>query len=379
VVSLGTGGRHVVVRELALTMRVALLHPFSWPEVRRGGERYAHDLARWLAQQGHDVDYVTGGTGSSIEIVDGFRRVRLPRRRHPRLEARGVTALDSFGVTVAPWLARHRYDVVHAMVPAAAVMAAVLRQRVVYTAIGHPGPLAEPGRGKDRWLIRRAMRSATVTTVLSASAADATLTLTGTQPLVVPPGVRLDVFTADRRPRQGPPALLFAAAHDPRKRLDLLLAAMPAVLDELPDARLRIAGPGVVPDSVPEQVRGATDVAGVGAVDDVARAYREATLTVLPAVDEAFGLVLAESMACGTPVVGVESGSMPEIVSPAVGRLATPDDPGALARAIIDVVRMAADPATPAACAEHAAQWGWDVIGPVHESAYRDALRSRRS
>jgi glycosyltransferase involved in cell wall biosynthesis len=360
-------------------MRLALLHPFSWPEVRRGGERYTHDLARWLAQQGHDVDYLTGGSGASIEIVDGFRRVRLPRRRHARLEARGVTLLDTFGVTVAPWLARHRYDVVHAMVPAAAVTAAVLRQRVVYTAIGHPGPLAAPGRGKDRWLVRRAMRSAAVTTVLSASAADAALTLAGTRPLVVPPGVRLDVFTPDLRPRRGPPSLLFAAATgDPRKRLDLLLAAMSGVLDELPDARLRIAGPGGAPESVPARVRGAMDVAGVGAVDDVARAYREATLTVLPAVDEAFGLVLAESMACGTPVVGVASGSMPEIVSPAVGRLAAPDDPDGLARAIIEVVQMAADAATPAACADHAARWGWDVIGPVHESAYRDALRGRR-
>jgi glycosyltransferase involved in cell wall biosynthesis len=80
-------------------------------------------------------------------------------------------------------------------------------------------------------------------------------------------------------------------------------------------------------------------------------------------------------MACGTPVVAVESGSMPEIVNSAVGALATPDDASGLARAIIEVVKMAADPATRARCAEHATQWGWDVVGPNHEAAYVAAAR----
>ncbi|HWB65360.1 MAG TPA: glycosyltransferase, partial [Mycobacteriales bacterium] len=220
-------------------MRIALLHPYSWPEVRRGAERYAHDLAWWLATQGHDVDYVTGAAGRAVEIVDGVRFVRLRHRQLRRLAGRGVTPLDSFGVTVLPWLLRHRYDVVHAMVPAAAVAGGIARQRVVFTAIGHPAPLADPGRRKDRALARLAMRSSAVVTVLSQSAADATQRLFGARPLVVPPGVRGDVFTAELQPRSGPPQVLFTAdASDPRKRVSVLLAAMPRVLDAVPDARL---------------------------------------------------------------------------------------------------------------------------------------------
>ena len=160
-------------------MRIALLHPFSWPEVRRGGERYAHDLSWWLSREGHDVDYVTGGRVPSIQFIDGARLVRL-RHPHPaRLDARQITRLDSFGLAALPWLISHRYDVVHARVPSAAIAAVAARQRVVYTAIGHPATLVNSNRAKDKWLFRRAVRSAAVATALSASAADAATPLTG--------------------------------------------------------------------------------------------------------------------------------------------------------------------------------------------------------
>jgi phosphatidylinositol alpha-mannosyltransferase len=302
--------------------------------------------------------------------------VRLAARHHRRLEQRGFSALDTFGLTVAPWLLRNRYDVVHAMVPAAAITAAALRQPTVYTAIGHPAPLERPHRGKDRRLFRAAVRAAAVTTVLSRSAAEAAVAVAGVRPRVLPPGLRLDVFTPQLRPRQGAPLVLFAAAaDDPRKRLELVLEAMPAVLTKHPDTRLLIGGPGEIPPSGGPEVRAAIDAPGVGSTADVVQRYRSATVTVLPSLNEAFGLVLAESLACGTPVVGADSGSLPELVTPAVGRLAAPDDPADLARAIIDVVTLAADPASPARCAEHAAQWSWDVVGPQHLAAYDIAMR----
>jgi alpha-1,6-mannosyltransferase len=49
---------------------------------------------------------------------------------------------------------------------------------------------------------------------------------------------------------------------------------------------------------------------------------------------ETFGLVFLEAMACGLPVVGVRSGAVPEIVDPAVGRVAEPRDAGSLANAV---------------------------------------------
>jgi glycosyltransferase involved in cell wall biosynthesis len=66
---------------------------------------------------------------------------------------------------------------------------------------------------------------------------------------------------------------------------------------------------------------------------------------------------------------------MPEIVTDEVGALVPPDDPAALAAAIVSTVRRAAEPETPKRCAAHAASWSWDVVGPAHIAAY-DAARS---
>ena len=44
-------------------MYVALVHPYSWPEVKRGGERYLADIAWYLGEAGHTVDVITGTSG----------------------------------------------------------------------------------------------------------------------------------------------------------------------------------------------------------------------------------------------------------------------------------------------------------------------------
>ena len=60
---------------------------------------------------------------------------------------------------------------------------------------------------------------------------------------------------------------------------------------------------------------------------DLMAAYREAWCTVLPAVREPFGLVLSESMACGTPVLGADAGGIPEVIGgPPAGRVVDPED-----------------------------------------------------
>src|SRR5689334_10292854 len=114
-------------------VRVALVHPYSWPATRRGGERYVHDLARWLRGRGHEVTFVTGGG------TDDPGAVHVPLRE---------PALDTFGASVLPHLLRQRYDVVHALVPSAALAAVATLQPSAYTVLGHPSPENLP---QPRW------------------------------------------------------------------------------------------------------------------------------------------------------------------------------------------------------------------------------------
>ena len=68
--------------------------------------------------------------------------------------------------------------------------------------------------------------------------------------------------------------------------------------------------------------------------------FRLPDIFVLASTGEAFGLVLAEAMACGVPVVGSRSGAIPEIVEEGItGLLATPRDEVSLADAIEELAR----------------------------------------
>jgi len=94
---------------------------------------------------------------------------------------------------------------------------------------------------------------------------------------------------------------------------------------------------------------------------------RRAVCLVTPAWDEPFGLVVAEALACGTPVAAFARGALPELLTETVGALAAPDDPDDLARAIGRARRCDRD-----ACARHAvARWSVDAMVERYERCYR--------
>jgi glycosyltransferase involved in cell wall biosynthesis len=365
-------------------MRVALLHPFIWPEVRRGAERYVDDLAWYLSGQGHDVEVIAGSyERSGVDERDGVVVRRLRHRLGRRFRSRGVTAVETFGAVALPTLMRRRYDVVHAFVPSAALAARAARQPTLFSLIGHPTTAqlhADPVNGR---LLGYAVRRATTVAALSRASASQTALLFGRDAEVLPPGVRLTQFDPALEARSGPPRILFSGfVGDRRKGLDVALAAFAHVLEQRPDARLLLSGggdPAWASDLRRPDVAAAVDQLGPGSPDEVPRRYRSATVTVLPAQDEAFGLALVESLASGTPVVCADAGGMPEIVDAgAVGRVAAAAGPDALATALLETIALAADPVTPQRCVDHARRWGWsEAVGPMHEALYHRMGRHR--
>ena len=99
-------------------------------------------------------------------------------------------------------------------------------------------------------------------------------------------------------------------------------------------------------------------------------------LSALPSWGEAFGLVLAEALACGTPVVGADREGIPEVLGgdERVGRLFSGDEPAALARALLDALELAGADATAAACRARAEVFGADRCAERHAALYAQLL-----
>jgi glycosyltransferase involved in cell wall biosynthesis len=105
---------------------------------------------------------------------------------------------------------------------------------------------------------------------------------------------------------------------------------------------------------------------------DLLAAYREAHVTALASRGEAFGLVLAESLACGTPAVAADDAAGPEVIGDA-GATFAGEDPGALARALL----AALDGPDVQACRAQAERFGIDRCAAAHERLYGELLAAR--
>ncbi|WP_030194668.1 glycosyltransferase family 4 protein [Streptomyces sp. NRRL S-87] len=126
----------------------------------------------------------------------------------------------------------------------------------------------------------------------------------------------------------------------PEKGPDLAIAAAAEL--GLP---LTLAGPvadaGYFRDRVAPRLGGAVRYAGHLARTELAALVGSARATlVTPCWDEPYGLVVAESLACGTPVVGFDRGALAEILTPDCGRLVPYPDVPALAAAVDETTRL---------------------------------------
>jgi spore coat protein SA len=143
---------------------------------------------------------------------------------------------------------------------------------------------------------------------------------------------------------------LFVGRFDPQKGVLHLVRAYARVLENHPDAVLLIAGTtGFGTHRETEYVREVHELADslirskharirfVGYVHhdrQLPGLFQRASVFACPSIfQEPFGLVNAEAMACGTPVVGANRGGIPEVIGDA-GLSVDPEDTEALANAL---------------------------------------------
>ncbi len=230
-------------------------------------------------------------------------------------------------------------------------------QRLRLVALVHHPLALESGLSPERAAALRdaeARALAQARLIMVTSRFTATL-LAGWEGLGVPLG-RLRVVEPGTDPapfaqgsRSGPLRLLCVATLTPRKGHDLLLQALAGLRDRpwhLDCVGSLDRNPAWAEDLI--RLRGDLRLAGrvslLGSLDDeeLERRYRAADLFVLPSRFEGYGMVFAEALARGLPILAARAGAVGDTVPAEAGLLVPPDDSLALGLALR---RLMDDPA----------------------------------
>ena len=240
--------------------------------------------------------------------------------------------------------------------------ARALRRPVVLHMHSGPGDLRtfgeRLGRGRRRVFARAFAAADRVLSVSAASAAELERIFGARDVVIVPNAIAAPAPTGGAAAGDGSVVFLGGFAN-PVKGGDVMVEALPALLEAAPGATVTLAGPGEPPPAA-RALLGNGRVAWKGYLDEAAKhaALAGAAVFVLPSTSEGLPMALLEAMAHGRPVVATRVGGVPDIVSDGRdGVLVEPGDPGALAAAVAGLL---ADP-------ERAAKLGAAARGRVAE------------
>jgi glycosyltransferase involved in cell wall biosynthesis len=322
-------------------------HAFTSPA--GGVRRYAHELARALAELGGGLEIVAVGVPDSSGLPRG-------------VEARAATGWlpTNFGWSIdgLPRAVRKlAVDLFHApayTAPLWGVHPLVLTiHDVSYERHPEWYPYAvDPVR---RWFYRRSAQTADVVVTdseFSRLEVEAAYGISRDRLHVVPLGVGRpfqpdghDHPAASQRPGL-PPTILHVGDLHPRRNVGVLLEALALLRARHPDfgtTELVLAGTdrgsiaGLAARA--KELSMAAAVRFVAAPEDAAvvRLMQQATVFAYPSLYEGFGLPVLEAMACGVPVIASTAASIPEVVGDA-GLLVDPRDVRAWSQALASVL-----------------------------------------
>jgi len=332
-------------------VRVGLVCPYSW-DVPGGVQEHIRDLAETLMDLGHQVSVITPADDDTVlpsYAVSAGRAVPVPYNGSVGRVAFGFLSASR----VRRWLKEGQFDVLHVHEPAAPSLSLL----AAWSATGPIVATVHIANPRSRLLhaatpileyvgekisARIAVSEAARTTLVEHLGGDAVL---------IPNGVNVSRYEkADPLPGWPGPggALGFLGRMDEaRKGLAVLLAAFGILGPQRPGLRLLIAGPGDAEEAmekVPPALRDRVVLLGQVSEEDKVRVYHSVDVFCAPNTGgESFGIVLAEAMAAGAPIVASDLDAFRMVLRGGeAGELFATGDPDALAQA---AARLLDDPA----------------------------------
>lgn len=273
------------------------------------------------------------------------------RRLGPKLLA--IPYLLCGMIAVFLWCVRYRINVLHVHWPFPHALWAVLPKLLLgvkVVSFSHGAELAMGRRSKKiAWALGGLIRFSDRNLANSSHTAAEVLAVSGCVAQVIPYGTSVEVKPCGEEVSSGPDLLLFCGRLIERKGIDVLLHAMPAILEKR-DVRLVITGEGDFKDKwmrlsaelgLEEKVR----FAGFVSNEELASLYQKCSAYVHPAIfdargdTEGLGVVLVEALAYRRPVVASAVGGIVDVIHHEKTGLLVPEkDPAALASAVLRVL-----------------------------------------
>ena len=353
-------------------MRIGIVCPYAW-EVPGGVREHVSGLAEALIELGHEVSVIAPADEDAVlppYVVPAGRAMPVPYN--------GSVARLAFGFVSASrvrrWLKDGDFDVLHVHEPAAPSLsllacwaaegpivatmhAAMPRSRVLHA--------AQP-------ILASALEKITGRIAVAEAARNTLVEHLGGDAVLIPNGLHVRRFEKAEPlpgfPGDGGTLGFLGRMDEPRKGLDVLLAAFSLLAAERAELRLLIAGRGDAAEvlaQVPARYR--DRVVLLGQVSDADRVRMLHSVDVFCAPNtggESFGYVLVEAMAAGAPIVASDIDAFRRVLrGGAAGELFSAGSPPDLAAA---VGRLLDDPARRASVAAAASvavrEFDWSVV-----------------
>ena len=321
-------------------------------------------LCEALVDRGHQVSVVApadrGDTGAPMLGKVRVRRFRYAAPSHETIAYQGTmhklaasplgavafwNMLKAMGKAVGEEVRANSANVIHAhwWVPAGYAVRGAQRAGRPYVVTLHGTDVALARKFRiARSLMRGVLKDAAAVTAVSSFLANEAATTMGVPVSAIPLTPMPLALGVSPDPDAARAGVVFVGRLTKQKGVSTLLDALAILKREGRPLDLTIVGDG--PERAPIKAQAIAlglqvTYTGFVAPEAVPSYLRDKRVFVLPAIDEGLGLVVAEALTQGVPVVATRSGGIPDLLyDPDAGMLVPPDNPASLASAIREVV-----------------------------------------
>lgn len=380
-------------------MRVGLVSPYSWT-VPGGVNHHIEHLAAELEERGHEPWIIApvGAVTPARRAVDSRRQAMaerfIPMGQAVPIPSNGSLAYLNFSPQIFTRMDRAirygRFDVLHVHEPATPLVSGLAVLMAASPVVGtfHAALEESPFYDGFKAAVATVIRRLDVRVAVSEAARAFPQSRFPGSYRIIPNGVPVEQYAPALGASKVSGRILFVGRAERRKGLGVLLQAFALLRTRVPGATLVVAG--ATRRQVLETDRNGNglpvDLSGVDAlgwVDDDEKVAQLAAAEIVCAPSlaaESFGIVLAEAMAAGVPVVASDlPGYRAVLRDGQAGRLAPPGDPVALADALYDLLQDGEERRRLAAAGSAAAaELSWSRITGSIIDTYEEALAAPR-